>query len=127
MRSIPPRRDGPMAHSSLLHRARAREQRRMTLEIRTLTVSLRGALADLDQDATISSEQRIRLQRAWCERVAVLLQDIRVRSMRIQRLTHHRGTPPAPMQMLDAADADIALLSGPTRRSTGLDRASHVS
>jgi hypothetical protein len=127
MRRAPPRLDRPAADATLIPRARVREQRRMTLEIRTLTVSLRGALADLDIDPTLSTEERVLIRRGWCERVAILLQDIRVRSMRIQRLTNESGPARSPMQMLDAADADLANLRDPARGMPGDGRVSRAS
>lgn len=69
-----------------------RQQRRLVLEIRTLTISLQDAMRDLQSDTTSSPEDRLRLSREWAERVRVLLQDCRVRQMRINALLHHQAS-----------------------------------
>jgi hypothetical protein len=99
-----------------LLRERSRQHRRTTLEIRTLTVSLRAALADLDSDTTLTPAERVAIRRAWCDRVAVLLQDIRVRSMRIATLTARAGAQEEAVStaaMVDTALANVVGLAGP--------------
>ena len=54
-------------------RAHSRALRRQILETRTVTLSLRVALDDLRRDEDVPFAQRIALQRAWCQRASVLL------------------------------------------------------
>ena len=93
-------------------RVRSAEHRRLTLEIRTLTVTLRSALLDLDEDESLVTDERVAMRRAWCERVAILLQDIRVRSMRLSRVTS-TGDWPSAAGLLDNADAELERMIGP--------------
>ena len=69
-------------------RALVREQRRTCLKARTIVVSLRSALADFQaiSDTLEPEEIRFAMRRAWCERAATLLLDLRADLMRAQGL-----------------------------------------
>ena len=76
-----------------------------------MTISLRAALGEIEEDQTLSAAERIARRRAWCDEVAIRLQDIRARSMRMGNIL--AGDPAAggePMEMLDAAEADLRRL-----------------
>jgi predicted trehalose synthase len=101
------------AASAPEHEALVRAQHRMALEIRALTVSLRAALADLSDDPKFSVAERIAQRRVWCDDVAILLQDIRIRSMQISRLVAgDADIGIEPIRLLDAAEADLQRLRG---------------
>jgi predicted trehalose synthase len=100
------------AASAAEHEALVRAQHRMALEIRALTVSLRAALADLSDDPKFSVAERIAQRRVWCDDVAILLQDIRIRSMQISRLVAGEDIGVEPIRLLDAAEADLQRLRG---------------
>ena len=88
-----------------------RHRRRLTLESRTLTTTLQSALTDLERSDATSTEHRLRLRREWCQRVRLLLQEVRGRSMQLDLLLRNRdpsGThapPPLGTGYLDDAEA----------------------
>ena len=97
-------------------------QRRLSLEIRTVTVTLATALQDLDREGEISLAERVAMRREWCERASVLLQDVRARSFRIGQLTaeigRRHGDPTLERQaraeadrLLDEAETAVAALA----------------
>jgi hypothetical protein len=92
---------------------RARRQRRVSLEVRTLTISLRDALDDLRMMRGLSERERIALRREWCERAAIGLQDVRVLSMRMTAITRDGSLARDDAALLDHADAEVAALTEP--------------
>jgi len=94
-------------------RARVRRERRLSLEVRTLTVSLRDALDDLRMMRGMTERERVALRREWCERAAVGLQDVRVLSMRMSAISREGSLARDDVALLDHADAEVAALREP--------------
>jgi hypothetical protein len=61
-------------------RARIREQRRLTLEARTIRITLEASLRGLAENQAYTDAQRNELRREWCARARELLD-------RVERLT----------------------------------------
>jgi hypothetical protein len=96
----------------------------MTLEIRTVTVTLRAALDELELSSELTPEEAARSRAEWCERARRLLDDVRARSFTMQRLSAEveaRDTDPSTarrateteMSLLDDADAEVTRLERP--------------
>ena len=98
--------------SAAEQRNRSALYRRLALETRTLTLTLRSAIDALASDPAPTIEERIALRRAWCERVQLLLQDVRVRSMRLQNLTEASAMMTAEAFLAQAED-ELEALRGP--------------
>ena len=64
----------------MLGEERIRAARRRTLEIRTITVSLRIAMDELEANHDLPLDRRIALRREWCARANQLLADVRGRT-----------------------------------------------
>jgi hypothetical protein len=95
-------------------------RRRMTLEIRTVTLTLRAALAELDLSSELS-EEAARFRTEWCAQARHLLDEVRARSFKMQRLSAEveardadpvaaRRATEAAMTLLDDADAELIRL-----------------
>ena len=86
-----------------------REWRRLSLQTRTVSITLRSALADLDRITSLPDEERIALRRRWCEHASVLLQDVRARSMQLQALIEASSDPHPADVAGELADAEALL------------------
>ena len=122
MQPMPPTRRGPGGSpGGSTDREIVRQQRRLILETRTLTITLRSAIADMDADPTLTDAERTAARREWCERVRVLLQDVRARSMQLATLTEAGlgalrpdevvAADDRPDAVLDEAERDIAAIA----------------
>ncbi len=70
-----------------------RQQRRIILEARTVSVTLQSALRQLEGvHPVLSVDDRIVLRRQWCERASSLLLEVRAHSARIAAVTEQVAT-----------------------------------
>lgn len=82
-----PRRDGPLGQLDVEAvesvRVLIREERRLSLNARTLATTLESALQDYEKLPSAESDaQLIALRRQWCERVLDMLQEMRAGALR---------------------------------------------
>ena len=64
-----------------------RRERRLLLEIRTISLTLAQALRDLDAHEDLSDEGRSATRREWCERAREMLGRVASESRHLQRIT----------------------------------------
>lgn len=102
------------------HRELVRQQRRLILETRTLTITLRSALADLEAGYAFTDGERLAMRRAWGERVRLLLQDVRARSMQLAAMTAAVALDPSD-RAEGAEDTPDAVLVEAERALTAID------
>jgi hypothetical protein len=81
--------------------------RRLALETRTLTMTLRSALDDLEEEPTLTVAERIRLRREWIEGVGLMVQGIRARSMQLEALVRSTDAPSDPTEVADHPHAAL--------------------